>query len=165
MYGVAQPAALLMSARNGRRQHSEWSEPSPPGGMARLEIGMPRQRHPLSSGPTSVWRQPSLSADLRGRRRAAQSFWSSGCGPRICAMLLRDTAMLRLDLPPPRAVLAGSPPDRERPWWEPWAPIQAGVSRQRESRPARTQGTRCLLKTLGDSRPFWWMWARSGALS
>ncbi len=39
--------------------------------------------------------------------------------------------MLRLDLPPPRAVLAGSPRAR----------IQAGVSRQRESRPARTQGT------------------------
>ncbi len=26
----------------------------------------------------------------------------------------------RLDLPPPRAVLAGSPPDRGRAWWEPW---------------------------------------------
>ncbi len=64
-----------------RRQHSEWSEPSPPGGMARLEIGTPRRRHPLSSGPTSVWRQPSHSAALRGRQRAAQSFWSSGCGP------------------------------------------------------------------------------------
>ncbi len=38
--------------------------------------------------------------------------------------------------PPPRAVLAGSPPDRGRARWEPWARIQAGVSRQRESRPA-----------------------------
>ncbi len=46
-----------------RRQHSEWSEPSPPGGTARLETGTPRRRPPLSSGPTSVWRQPSLSAD------------------------------------------------------------------------------------------------------
>ncbi len=36
------------------------------------------------------------------------------CGPCICAMLLRDTATLRLDLPPPRAVLAGSPPDHGR---------------------------------------------------
>ncbi len=62
-------------------------------------------------------------------------------------MLLRDTATLRLDLPPPRAVLAGSPPDRGRAWWEPWARIQAGVSRQRESRPARTQGTLRLPKT------------------
>ncbi len=99
-------------------------------------------------GPTSVWRQPSLSAALRGRQRAARSFWRSGCGSRICAMLLRDTATLRLDLPPPRAVLAGSPPDRGRAWWEPWARIQAGVSRQRESRPARTQGTLCLPKTV-----------------
>ncbi len=99
-----------------RRQHSEWSEPSPPGGPARLVIGTPRWRPPLSSGPTSVWRQPSLSADLRGRQRAAQSFWSSGCGPRICTMLLRDTATLRLDLPPPRAVLAGSPPSGTSQW-------------------------------------------------
>ncbi len=106
---------------HGRRQHSWWSEPSPPGGTARLATGTPRRRPPLSSGPTSVWRQPSLSAALCGRQRAARSFWCSGCGSRICAMLLRDTATLRLDLPPPRAVLAGSPPDRGRAWWEPWA--------------------------------------------
>ncbi len=110
-------------------QHSWWSEPSPPGGTARLATGTPRRRPPLSSGPTSVWRQPSLSAVLRGRQRAARSFWRSGYGPRICAMLLRDTAALRLDLPPPRAVLAGSPLDRGRAWWEPWARIQAGVDR------------------------------------
>ncbi len=109
--------------------------------------------------------QPSISADLCVRQRAAQSFWSSGCGPRICAMLLRDSATLRLDLPPPRAVLAGSPPDRGRAWWEPWARIQAGVSRQRETRPARTQGTLCLPKMLGGPWPFWWKWVRSGALS
>ncbi len=126
----------------------------PPGGTARLAIGTPRWWPPLSSGPTSVWRQPSLSADLRGRQRAAQSFWSSGCGPRICAMLLRDTATLRIDLPPPRAVLAGSPPNRRRAWLEPWARIQAGVSIQHESRPARTQGTLRLPKTLGGPRPF-----------
>ncbi len=150
---------------HGRRQHSWWSEPSPPGGMARLATGTPRRRPPLSSGPTSVWRQPSLSAALRDRQRAARSFWRSGCGSRICAMLLRDTATLRLDLSPPRAVLAGSPPDRGRAWWEPWARIQAGVSRQRESRPARTQGTLRLPKTPGGPRPVWWKWARSGALS
>ncbi len=40
-----------------------WSEPSPPGGTSRLGIGTPRRWHPLSSGPTSAWRQPSLSAD------------------------------------------------------------------------------------------------------
>ncbi len=69
-------------------------------------------------------------------------------------MLLRDTATLRLDLPPPRAVLAGSPPDRGRAWWEPWARIQAGVSRQRESRPARTQGTlRFTLSSHGPENP------------
>ncbi len=37
-----------------RRQHSAWSEPSPTGGMARLETGTPRRRPPLFSGPTSV---------------------------------------------------------------------------------------------------------------
>ncbi len=148
-----------------RRQHSEWSEPSPPGGTARLEIGTPRRRHPLCSGPASVWWQPSLSADLRGRKRAAESFWSSGCGPRICAIILRETATLRLNLPPPRAVLAGSPPDRRRAWLEHWARMQAGVSRQRESRPSRTQGTLRLPKTLGGPQPFWWKLARSGALS
>ncbi len=155
------------ASTHGRRQHSEWSEPSPPGGTARLEIGTPRRRHPLSSGPASVWKQPSLSADLHGRQRAAQSFWSSGCGPlnALLAMLLQDTATLRLDLPPPRAVLAGSPPDHRRAWLEPWARIQDGVSRQRESRPARTQGTLRLTKTLGGPRLFWWKWARSGALS
>ncbi len=52
---------------HGRRQHSEWSEPSPPGGTARLAIGTPRRRPPLFSGPTFVWRQPSLSADLCGK--------------------------------------------------------------------------------------------------
>ncbi len=36
---------------------------------SRLEISTPRQRHPLSSGPTSVWRQPSLFADLRDKVR------------------------------------------------------------------------------------------------
>ncbi len=41
-----------------------WSEPSFLRGTARLGIGTPRQWHPLSSGPTFAWRQPSLSADL-----------------------------------------------------------------------------------------------------
>ncbi len=159
------PPKRRRAPTHGRRQHSEWSEPSPPGGTACLEIGTPRRWPPLSSGPTSVCRQPSLSADLRGRQRAAQSFWSSGWGPSICAMLLRDTATLRLDLPPPRAVLAGSPPDRGKVWWEPWARIQAGVSRQRENSPARTQGTLCLPKTPGGPRPVWWKWAWSEALS
>ncbi len=59
---------------HGRRQHSWWSEPSPPRGTARLATSTPRRRPPLSSGPTSVWRQPSLSAALRGRQRAALSF-------------------------------------------------------------------------------------------
>ncbi len=50
-------------------------------------------------------------------------------------------------------------------WWEHWARIQARVSRQGESRPARTQGTLRLPKTPGGPRPVWWKWARSGALS
>ncbi len=70
------------------------------------------------------------------------------------AMLLRDTATLRLDLPPPRAVPIGSPPDRGRAWWEPWARIQARVSRQRENRLAQTQGTLRLPKMLVGPRPF-----------
>ncbi len=81
------PPERCRAPTHGRRQYSEWSEPSPPGGTARLEIGTPRQRHPLSSRPTSVWRQRSLSAELCGRQRAAQSFWRSGCRSRICAML------------------------------------------------------------------------------
>ncbi len=48
-----------------------------------------------------------------------KSSLSSGCGPRICAMILQDTATPRLDLLPPRAMLAGSPPDRGCAWWEP----------------------------------------------
>ncbi len=109
VFRVAQPAALQMSAKEAPCANA-WEEAT-----LLVEWALTPRGHgspPLSSGPTSVWRQPSLSAALRGRQRAAQSFWRSGCGPRICAMLLRDTATLRLDLPPPRAVLAGSPPDR-----------------------------------------------------
>ncbi len=68
-------------------------------------------------------------------------------------MLLWDTATLWLDLPPPRAVLAGLPPHRGRAWWEPWARIKAGDSRKRESRPDRTQGTIRLPKMPGGPRP------------
>ncbi len=115
---------------------------------------------------TGLWCRSYLGV---GRRTTSRT-WQKLCqredtGLCICAMLLRDTAMLRLDLPPPRAVLAGSPPDRGRAWWDPWARIQAGVSRQRESRPTRTQGTLRLPKTPGGPRPVWWKWARSGALS
>ncbi len=161
------PAHLPVTQHMGRNwlnaETVEWSESSPPGGTARLEIGTPRRRPPLSSGPASVWRQPSLSADLRGRQRAAQSFWSSGCGPRKCAMLLWDTANAKAG----SASSEGSacrftPPDRGRVWWEPWARIQAGFSRQHENRPARTQGTLRLPKTPGCPRPVWWKWARSG---
>ncbi len=84
------------------RQQSMCSEPSPPGGTASLAIGSPRRWHPLSSGPTCAWRQPTLSADLHSRQGAARRFWSSWCSPYICTVLLRDTAMPRLDLPPPR---------------------------------------------------------------
>ncbi len=34
---------------------------------------------------TSARRQPSLSADLRSTKGAAQSFWSFECGPHICS--------------------------------------------------------------------------------
>ncbi len=120
-----------------RRQHSVWSELSPPRSTAHLGIGAPRRWHPLSSGLTSAWRQPSLSAD------------SSVCCPCICAVLLRGTATPRLDLPPTRAVLVSSLPDRARAWCEPWARIQAGFSGQCESRLARTQGTLCSPEMLG----------------
>ncbi len=60
--------------------------PSPPGGTARLGIGTPRRWHPLSSGPTSAWRQPSLSANLCSRQkllRASEALTdsSSSTGP------------------------------------------------------------------------------------
>ncbi len=69
-----------------RRQHSMWREPSPPGGTARLGIGTQRRWHPLSSGPTSAWRQPSLSANLCSRQkllRASEALTdsSSSTGP------------------------------------------------------------------------------------
>ncbi len=82
----------------------------------------------------------------------------------FCWPLWQTKSCSELDLPPPRAVLACSPPDRRRAWWGPWAYIEAGVSRQCESRPAWTQGTLRLPKTLGGPRPFWWKWTRSGAL-
>ncbi len=139
-------------ATHGRRQHSWWSGPSPPGGTARLATGTPRWRPPLSSGPTSVWRQPSLSAALRGRQRAVRSFWHSGCESRICAMLLQDTATLRLDLPPPRAVLVGSPPDRGSAWWEPWARIRSEASSPNSLGPERdwpeVRGEECRPRTV-----------------
>ncbi len=121
-------AEIVESCEGVRRRPARSSADVCQRGAVRQRMGegntpTPRRRPRLSSGPTSVWRQPSLSAALRGRQRAARSFWRSGCGSRICAMLLRDTATLRLDLPPPRAVLAGSPPDRGRAWWEPWARI------------------------------------------
>ncbi len=110
---------------------------------------------------TGLWGRSYLGV---GRRTTSRT-WQKLCqredtGLCICAMLLRDTAMLRLDLPPPRAVLAGSPPDRGRAWWDPWARIQAGVSRQRESRPTRSHGTLRLPKMPGGPRPVWWKWAR-----
>ncbi len=86
-----------------RRRHSMSSELSSPGGTARIGTGMPRRRHPLSSGPASAWRQPSFSVDLNNRERAA------------------------------RAVFTGSPPDHENASWEPCARIQAGVSGQCET--------------------------------
>ncbi len=51
-----------------------------------------------------------------------------------------------------------------RAWLGPWARIQAGVSKQRESRLARTQGTLCLLKTFGGpwhARQLW-VWCSGG---
>ncbi len=52
----------------------------------RLALRLVRQgdRSPLSSRPTSVWRQPSLSADLRGRQRAAQIYAQCSYGKQQC---------------------------------------------------------------------------------
>ncbi len=85
---------------------------------------------------TGLWGRSYLGV---GRRTTSRT-WQKLCqredtGLCICAMLLRDTAMLRLDLPPPRAVLAGSPPDCGRVWWEPWARIQGGLKTTWEYRP------------------------------
>ncbi len=43
--------------------------------------------------------------------------------------------MPRLGLSPPRAVLAGSPLDHRRAWWEPWARIQGSQDNVRVVRP------------------------------
>ncbi len=47
---------------------SVWSEPSSLRDTAHLGIGTPRRWHPLSTGPNSAWRQPSLFADLRAKQ-------------------------------------------------------------------------------------------------
>ncbi len=148
---VCQRGAVRQRMGGGNTQ----SGVSPPPQGARLALRLVHQglHYPVGQ-PLFGDSLPFLLTSV-AEKRAAQSFWSSGCSPRICAMLLWDTATLRLDLPPPRAVLAGSPPDRGRGWWEPWARNQAGVSRQRESRPARTQGTLWFPKTPGGPRPVW----------
>ncbi len=63
-----------MRQRMGEGNTPGGVSPRSQGARLRLATGTPRRRPPLSSGPTSVWRQPSLSAVLRGRQRAAQSF-------------------------------------------------------------------------------------------
>ncbi len=114
-----------------RKQHSVWSELSPPGSMALLEIGIPRRWHPLSVAEDSL---PFLLTSMANKEllRAPKA----PCAVHIYASLLRDTAMPSLNLPPPRAVLSGSPPNHGRACWEPLAHIQAGVSGQCESSPA-----------------------------
>ncbi len=77
-----------------------WSELSPQG--ARLTLRLVHQ----GNGIHHLVGQPLLGDSLLF---LLLKLWV--CGPRICAMLLRDTATPRLDLPPPRAVLAVSPPD------------------------------------------------------
>ncbi len=62
-----------MRQRMGGGNTPSGVSPHPQGARLALRL-VPRRRPPLSSGPTSVWRQPSLYADLRGRQRAAQSF-------------------------------------------------------------------------------------------
>ncbi len=158
MFGVAQPTALPDVRQTGA-VHQRMGGGNTPGGVsphpqgARLALRLVRQgdglHYPVGQplfGDSLPFLLPSV-ADRELLR--ASDAPSAGC-----VMLLRDTATLRLDLPFPRAVLAGSPPDRGRAWWEPWARIQAGVSRQRESRLARTKGTLRLPKTPGGPRPF-----------
>ncbi len=81
--GVAQPAALQMSASEAPRasaqddatplvgEHAAWA------GRAHLVLHKPRWWHPLSSGPSSAWRQHSPSAALRNKQRAVLRSWSS----------------------------------------------------------------------------------------
>ncbi len=66
---------------------------------------------------------------------------------------------------PGRGWLERSPPNPWKGWWEPWAHIQAGVSGQRESLPARTPGMIHWRRRLGDSLPSWQKWAQSGGPS
>ncbi len=97
-----------------RRRHTPCGVSPHPHG-ARLALGLVRQgdgiHYPVGQ-PLLGDSLPFLLTSVTDKEllRASRS---SGCGPRICAMLLRDTATPRLGLPPPKAVLAGSPPDRE----------------------------------------------------
>lgn len=44
-----------------------------PGRNWHLGTGTPRRWHPISSGSTSVWRQPFTSADLQSKQRASRA--------------------------------------------------------------------------------------------
>ncbi len=114
-----------------------WSEYAAWAGKAHHVLHKPRWWHPLSSGPSSAWKQPSPFAVLRNRQIAVLRSWSSEFYPRTIAVRIQDRAKLGLDLSPPGAALAGSLPGPKRPWQEPWAPSSAGISVLHWSQPAQ----------------------------
>jgi len=64
-------------------------------------------------------------------------------GPITCAGCTWDTAMQGVGLPPPGAALASLPSGPRWEWWELWSCIWARISRSRERRWVRIEGTVC----------------------
>ncbi len=108
---------------------------SPHAQGARLALRLVRHLH-YPVGQAFVWRQPSLSADLRGRQRAAQSFWS-------VSTYMHNALKGHSNAKAGSASSEGSA-CRFTTWSRKGVVGTlgiAGVSRQCESRPTRTQGS------------------------
>ncbi len=145
----------LRASKHGRRQHSSGVSPHPQGAWLALRlvcqgdglhypVGQPLFGDSLPFLLTSVAGKELLRvSEAPGAVHIyAQCSYGDTSNAKAGFCLLRGQ------------LLAGSPPDRRKDVVGPWAHIQAGVSRQRESRPSRTQGTIHLPKTLGGPQPF-----------
>lgn len=135
------------------------------GCTARPRPGMPKKLHPQSNGQSSVQRQPSPSAALQSRQRAAQSTWSSLCGPSKHTGLTGHSS--------DKAGSASS--QRSTCKFTNWSLngvvgtlgiycSPGGVSRLCESMPDWTQGT-FRQQSLPTPNSSWWKWVQSIGLS